>query len=99
MFYSDLVKKIKFQHRNDFVKLKSYSGLNSTGEVRVETELRPEDFEGKSILIVEDMHDTGNTLKQFIAIIEGYKPKRVDTVVLVRRPDHPVQIDLKFCGL
>ena len=37
MFYSDLVKLIQFDHRNEFVKLKSYSGLNSTGEIRVES--------------------------------------------------------------
>lgn len=40
MFYSDLVKELRHAHRNDFVKLRSYQGLNSTGELRVETEMR-----------------------------------------------------------
>jgi hypoxanthine phosphoribosyltransferase len=99
MFYADLVKEIVHPHRNDFVRLKSYSGLNSTGELRVEGELRGEDFTGKSLLIVEDMHDTGHTLKKFIKLLEGLNPKRIDTAVLIRRPDRPVEIDLKFCGL
>jgi hypoxanthine phosphoribosyltransferase len=90
MFYSDLVKLIKFPHRNDFIKIKTYSGLNSTGELQVETELKPEEYVGKSILIVEDMHDTGNTLKRFIKVIETLNPKRIDTAVLVKRPDRPV---------
>lgn len=69
MFYSDLVKEIQHPHRNDFVKIKSYAGLNSTGELKIETEIRPEDYAGKSILVVEDMHDTGNTLRQFIKVL------------------------------
>jgi hypoxanthine phosphoribosyltransferase len=99
MFYSDLVKEIAHPHRNDFVKLRSYQGLNSTGELRVETEMRAEDYAGRSVLIVEDMHDTGHTLKKFIKLLQELGPKRIDTAVLIRRPDNPVEIDLKFCGL
>jgi hypoxanthine phosphoribosyltransferase len=99
MFYADLVKEIRHDHRNDFVRVKSYAGLNSTGELKVETEIRPQDYEGKSLLVVEDMHDTGNTLKQFIKLLQGFNARRVDTAVLIKRPDRAVEIDLKFCGL
>lgn len=98
MFYADLVRLLRHPHRNDFVKLKSYQGLHS-GELRVETDLKKEDLAGKSVLVVEDMHDTGNTLRQFVEILHNYEPKRVDTAVLVKRPDRPLQVDLKFCGL
>ena len=99
MFYSDLVKQLQHPHRNDFVKLRSYQGLNSTGELKVESEMRVEDYAGRSILVVEDMHDTGHTLKKFIKLLQELKPKRIDTAVLIRRPQNPVEIDLKFCGL
>jgi hypothetical protein len=36
---------------------------------------------------------------KLIKILEGFKPKRIDTAVLVKRPDRAVQIDLKFVGL
>lgn len=52
MFYADLVREIAHPHRNDFVRLKSYAGLSSSGELRVEGEVRGEDFAGKSVLVV-----------------------------------------------
>lgn len=99
MFYSDLVKQIKFEHTNEFIRAKSYAGTNSTGDLHIETELKPENFAGKSLLIIEDIHDTGNTLMKLIKVLEGLKPRRIDTAVLVKRPDRPVLIDLKFYGL
>ena len=45
------------------------------------------------------MHDTGNTLKGIVALIEEYKPKQIDSAVLVVRPDKPMQVDIKFKGL
>ena len=99
MFYSDLVKLIEFPHRNEFIKVKSYAGLNSTGELKVETVINPETYMGKSVLIVEDMHDTGTTLKKMVDLFHTLKPKRIDIAVLVKRPDRPPQVDIKFCGL
>lgn len=99
MFYSDLVRGLKYSIRNEFIRAKSYEGLNSTGELHLETPLVAEHFTGKSLLIVEDIHDTGNTLIKLIATLETLKPKRIDTAVLIKRPDRPVKIDLKFWGL
>ena len=64
----------------------------------VETPLKPENYAGKYVLIVEDIHDTGHTLKKMIALLEGFKPKAIDTAVLIKRPDKPILIDLKFTG-
>lgn len=79
--------------------MKSYAGLNSTGELKVETAINPENYLGKSVLIVEDMHDTGTTLKKMVDLFQTFKPKRIDIAVLVKRPDRPPQVDIKFCGL
>ena len=99
MFFSDLVKRIEHAHTHEFVRCRSYSGTESTGKLILETELKAEKFENKHILIVEDIHDTGHTLQQLIELFGEMKPKRVDTVVLVKRPYKKVNIDLKFCGL
>lgn len=64
----------------------------------VETPLKAEKFAGKHVLIVEDIHDTGHTLKNLINLLEEFKPRKVDTAVLVKRPDKPILIDLKFTG-
>jgi hypoxanthine phosphoribosyltransferase len=99
MLFSDLVKKINHKHSHEFIRCKSYEGTESTGKLIVETQLKPETFTNKHVLLVEDIHDTGHTLMELIRILEEFKPIKVDTVVLVKRPDKPVNIDLKFCGL
>jgi hypoxanthine phosphoribosyltransferase len=54
---------------------------------------------GKHVLIVEDMQDTGNTLKKIVALFRELKPKTIDIAVLIRRPDKQTDLDIKFCGL
>lgn len=51
------------------------------------------------MLIVEDIHDTGYTLKKLLAKLGEFKPKTLDVAVLVVRPDKPIEIDIKFRGL
>ena len=48
---------------------------------------------------MEDIHDSGATLEWLIEHLHTYKPTGIETVVLVKRPDKPVKIDLKFVGL
>lgn len=51
------------------------------------------------MLIVEDMQDTGTTLKKLIALFADLKPKAIDIAVLFRRPDKETGLDIKFWGL
>jgi hypoxanthine phosphoribosyltransferase len=90
MFFSDLVKKIDHPHTHEFIRCRSYEGTESTGKLIVETPLKPENFAGKHILLVEDIHDTGHTLKKLINLLGEFKPIKIDTVVLVKRPDKAV---------
>ena len=62
MFYTDLVRKLKLKIVCDFVKISSYKGEKSTGEIMIEGGFNPEKFKGKHILLIEDMADTGLTL-------------------------------------
>lgn len=49
--------------------------------------------------MIEDIHDTGTTLSELIDLLKDLKPRRIDTAVLVKRPDKPAKVDLKFIGL
>ena len=48
---------------------------------------------------MDDIHDTGHTLQRLINTLAELKPKKIDAAVLVKRPDKPTKIDLKFFGL
>ena len=63
MFFSDLVKQIKHPHLSEFLRVSSYKGMESTGKITLTEDPKPEWFCGKHVLVVEDMHDTGTTLK------------------------------------
>lgn len=82
----------------EFLKLQSYIGMQS-GEITMEKILSPEVFEGRHVLVVEDIHDTGKTLKKIIEELQKLNTAKVDIAVLVRRTENPFEIDLKFTGI
>ncbi|MEO0902585.1 MAG: phosphoribosyltransferase family protein, partial [Bacteroidota bacterium] len=65
MFVSDFLKAYPHPCEVSFVRLSSYQGLTSTGIVESLLDI-PEDVEGKSVIILEDVIDTGRTLKQLV---------------------------------
>lgn len=74
MFYTDLVRKLNMKIVCDFVKISSYKGENSTGEILIEGSFNPDKFKGKHVLLIEDMADTGLTLQKFRGILEKSEP-------------------------
>jgi hypoxanthine phosphoribosyltransferase len=99
MFYSDLVRKLPFKIVCDFVKISSYAGEKSTGEIKVEGGFNPEKLKGKHVLIIEDMADTGLTLSKFRAMVEKSEPATLKIAVLVNRPDKPKSFTIDWIGL
>jgi len=65
MFVSDLLKAYQHPCEISFVKLSSYQGLTSTGIVETLLDL-PENINGRSVIILEDIIDTGRTLQQLV---------------------------------
>lgn len=86
MFVSDFLKKYKGNCEVSFVKLASYSGTNSTGSVKQLVGLT-EDLTGKSVIILEDIIDTGNTLKEIYDIFKHQKVKKLSVATLFFKPD------------
>ncbi len=96
MFCSDLIKKINLPIKLEFISLSSYGdATQSSGSVRLEMDITA-NIEGKNVLIVEDIVDSGLTIKTLMEILSVRKPKSVKLASLLFKPAklrHKVNID------
>jgi len=95
MFASDLFKNINAEAEISFIKLASYKGTKSTGQVITAIGLDM-DLNGRDIIIVEDIIDTGKTLTEFLPQIRHQQPSSLKIAVLLHKPEatiHPIHID------
>jgi hypoxanthine phosphoribosyltransferase len=97
VFFSDLIRKLKRTDVEiDFVSVRSYEGNESTGMVRIERDLNL-NVRGKTVVLVEDIVDTGLTLSSLIRYIkEKHQPFQVKVCVLLDKPARrktEVQVD------
>lgn len=86
MFMSDICKAIDLPMEVSFVKLASYSGTQSTGNVRVLMGLDT-DLEGKDVLIVEDIVDTGKSMSYLLDLLGSSNPASLEIASLFLKPD------------
>jgi len=98
MFYSDLIRQLDGNVQCEFLAVSSYTGMSSSGEVKVTLDLaRP--IEGKNVLIVEDIVDTGLTMNFLKSLFLARKPKSLSTAVLLQKPEAlKVPCELDFVG-
>jgi len=96
IFLSDLIKEIKLPLKLDFMAVSSYGASTKTsGVVRILKDL-DEEIEGKDVLIVEDIVDTGLTLHYLIANLRSRKPKSIKICCFLDKPSRrqvPVHVD------
>nr|WP_205692196.1 adenylate kinase [Cellulophaga sp. E16_2] len=85
MFVSDFLKEYQHPCEVSFVKLSSYSGLTSTGIVETLLDL-PENISGKSVIILEDIIDTGRTLKELVHLFSQTNVKEFKIATLFHKP-------------
>ncbi|MFA6830142.1 MAG: phosphoribosyltransferase family protein [Bacilli bacterium] len=100
-FMYELVKHITTPCQLDSIKVSSYDGTGSTGVVKVSKE-PDHDLEGKDVVLIEDIIDTGITmhyLKEFIK--KKYKPKNLYICILIKRNNLEMKYDelADFTGL
>jgi hypoxanthine phosphoribosyltransferase len=99
MFTSDLMKYINFNCRLSFVKLSSYSGLSSNGTVNELIGLNV-DLTGKTVIILEDIVDTGVTLEHLVNTISIHKPKQLKIATMLCKPEaYNKNINLDYVGI
>lgn len=82
-FTVDLMKKYTGDCSINFVRVSSYSGENSTGNITLKIPLEKEQIEGKNIIVVEDIVDTGRTYDYLMNYIKDMNPKSVKSCVLL----------------
>ncbi len=85
MFMSDLIKKIEFQNELSFVKLASYDGTSSTGKVKDLIGLN-NDIEGRHIIVVEDIVDTGESIAHLVEMLRAKNPASIAICTLFFKP-------------
>lgn len=86
MFASDLYKKIRFLSRISFIKTASYAGTENTGNVEPLIGLN-EDIKNKTVVLVEDIVDTGGTLDWVIRELDTLQPSDIRIATLLFKPD------------
>ena len=95
IFAADLLREITIPCEISFVKLASYQGIMSTGKVKEVMGIN-EDLTGRTIIIVEDIVDTGRTMKQMIESLGTRNPAAVHICTLFLKPDklqEPIDVD------
>jgi len=87
LFIADLAKRLTGEISIDFVQVSSYgSGKSSSGVVQIRKDLDV-NIEGRNVLIVEDIVDTGATLNHLRELLATRKPKSLKVVSLLRKPE------------
>ena len=89
IFAVELAMKLKPNVRFDFIEISSYSGTESTGVLKVNKDLKA-DIEGKDVLIVEDIIDTGRTLSYLKEYLLSKNPNSLKICTLVSKPSRRI---------
>lgn len=90
VFMSDLMKKIKTPVEIDFMKVASYSGTESTGRVEIILDLNRQDLSDATVIIIEDIIDSGRTLSYLTEYLRLNGAKKVKTCTLLDKPSRRV---------
>ncbi len=94
VFIADLVRELELPVEVDFLEASSYGNeMTSSREVRILKDLRGE-IGGRDVLVVEDIVDTGFTLKHVIGLLESRGPRRLETIALLDKPSRR-EVDIK----
>nr|WP_235678971.1 hypoxanthine phosphoribosyltransferase [Jeotgalicoccus sp. ATCC 8456] len=99
MFMADLIKHVDTHMEIDFMDVSSYVGTKSTGEVKILKDLSTS-VEGRHILIVEDIVETGTTLNSIIEFLQYRKVASIEIVTLLDKPveERKLDVNVKYVG-
>ena len=97
MFASDLFKHIHVDAEICFIKLASYKGTKSTGQVITAIGLDT-DITDRHVIVLEDIIDTGKTLSQFLPQLQNQHPASIKVAVLLHKPEATVfEVPVDYC--
>ena len=96
VFMADLVRQIHLPCTVDFMAVSSYgSGTSSSGQVKIVKDLS-EHIEGRDLIVVEDILDSGNTLSYLLKLLQARRPASIRLCTLLDKPSRrtkPIQAD------
>jgi len=99
LFGSDLLKKLTISCTITCVKISSYSGTECTEQINSLIGIN-EDLEGKRVIIIEDIVDTGNTYEHIVAELQDHKVKDIRMATMTFKPDaYKKEIPIHYIGL
>lgn len=97
-FMADLTKYITVPVNVDYMDVSSYVGTESSGCITIKKDISI-DISGKDVLIIDDIIDTGNTLKAILEIFERRNVRSVEACVLLDKPEgRKVPVEIKYIG-
>jgi hypoxanthine phosphoribosyltransferase len=99
VFLADLARQVELPLQIDFVAVSSYGAdTESSGVVKIIKDMDLE-IDGKDVLLVEDIVDTGLTLKYLAGMLRERGPASLEVCALLNKPDaRKVDIEVKYCG-
>jgi len=100
MFLTDLMRHITIPHEIDFLAVSSYGrgGRSATGNVRIDMDLK-EGVTGKNLLIVEDIIDSGFTLRFVMDMLQARQPASIRLCTLLDKPSRRIiEIPVSYTG-
>lgn len=98
MFASDLFKQINLEAEISFIKIASYQGMRSTGQVVTSIGME-QDLHGRDLIIVEDIVDTGKTLHHFLPSLQQQQPASIRIATFLNKPEATLfEVPLDYIG-
>jgi hypoxanthine phosphoribosyltransferase len=99
MVVSDFMKSYKKNCELSFIKMASYEGMTSTDEVKELIGLN-QDLSGRSVVVIEDIVDTGNTIEELKTLFKGQNVKHFKIATLFFKPDaYKKNIKIDYIGI
>lgn len=98
MFMTELAKNVKSNVELDFMDVSSYEGTESTGNVKINKDVR-NSIEGKDVIIVEDIIDTGRTLTYVLEYLKQKNPNSIKIATMLSKPSRRVmELNVDYIG-
>lgn len=99
MFMAELMQRITFDCETSFVKLASYQGTCSTGEVTELIGLK-ENLCGRHVIVVEDIVDTGRSIEHLMEMLKHHAPASIEIATLLFKPEsYTKDIEIKYSAI
>jgi len=99
VFAADLMRMLTIPCEISFVKLASYQGTTSTGQIKEVIGIN-EDLAGRTVIIVEDIVETGTTIKRMIETLGTRNPESIHICTLLLKPDRlKVPLDVEYAAI